>query len=102
MPEILVRYIQEIASDKWAKLEELDSQFEKIENKLGFPPKKRYRSLMGSYHYDTLIVDRVWESLAKLEELTMKSMGDSEYQRLSEELMPVMKSQRVEMYMVLP
>ena len=102
MPEILVRYIQEIARDKWTELEELDSKFNEIEERLGFPPKKRYRSLMGSHHYDTLFVDRVWDSLAKLEELTLKSMGDPEYQRLSDELLPIIKSQHVEMFLLLP
>jgi hypothetical protein len=102
MPEILVRFIQEIRPDKWAELEAIDSKYVEIEEKLGFPPKKRYRSLMGGYHYDTLLIDRVWESLAQLEEVTLKSMVDSEYQKLQEELVPIMKSQRVEMYLPMP
>jgi len=59
MPEVLVRFIQEIFPDKWPQLEEIDSKYNEIEKKLGFPPKKRYRSLMGGYHYDTLIIDRM-------------------------------------------
>ncbi|MFX1517278.1 MAG: hypothetical protein ACFFC6_13325 [Promethearchaeota archaeon] len=102
MPEVLVRFIQEIFPDKWPQLEEIDSKYNEIEKKLGFPPKKRYRSLMGGHHYDTLIIDRMWESLAKLEELTVKSMGDPEYQKLQEEAQSIIKSQKVELYLPLP
>jgi len=57
---------------------------------------------MGGYHYDALIIDRMWESLAKLEEVTVKSMGDPEYQKLQEEAQSIIKSQKVEMYLPLP
>ena len=104
MPDILVRMIQEIYPDKWPELELINEKFNKVEERLGFPPMKRYRSLMGALHYDTLIIDRIWESVAKLEELTLKAMGDPEYQKLQEETLSrrLIKSQRTEMFMVLP
>ena len=73
-----MRLIQRIASGKWDDLEELDKKFNEIEDKLGYPPKKRFRSLSGEYDNNVIIIEREWQSLAKMEKIMTKGVLDPE------------------------
>ena len=44
---VIMRLIQRVANGKWDDLEDIDKKCNVIEDKLGYPPKKRYRSLSG-------------------------------------------------------
>ena len=100
MARVLIRLIQEIAPDKWQQLDGIDKKFDELESKMGFPPKKRYRGLMGP-DLNTLVVERVWESMAKAEEVMSMANSDPEYLTLSVQLIGVVLSQRFEAFLVI-
>lgn len=97
----LERLIQHIRPGKWPELEALDKKYEVIESKYGFPCKKRYQALFGGYNGNVLIIEREWESLAKLEATYMACMNDPEMQKLQEEIVQVLESNQSELYSVL-
>ncbi len=94
---IIQRLIQKIYNGKWEELETIDKKFTEIENKLGYPPKKRYRCLTGSYDTNTIIIEHQWESLAKMEKIAIKAFLDPEYQKLSASLDNIIESQKQEL-----
>ncbi|MFX1406217.1 MAG: hypothetical protein ACFFC9_05170 [Promethearchaeota archaeon] len=102
MVKVILRLIQKIYPGKWNDLDEIDKRFDEIEANLGFPPKKRFRSLMGAYNNDTLIVEREWDSMAKMEKLLTKSYLDPDYQKLEKKLESIVEWQKVEMYIPHP
>ena len=83
---IIQRLIQKVLNGKWDELEKIDKKFTEIEDKYGFPPKKRYRYLTGIYNSSTIVVEREWESLAKLEKIMTKAFLDPDYSKLGDEL----------------
>jgi len=96
------RMIQKIVPGKWEALEVLDTHYNALESKLGFPPKRRMRAVFGGLPTDTLIVEREWESMAAFEAATMKRMADPSYPALDAEGVGVIESMVWEVYMVLP
>jgi hypothetical protein len=99
---VIERMIQKVRPGKWAKLEEIDKKYDVVESRLGFPPKKRYRCLMGGHDTNTLIVERQWESLAAMEATYDKAFADPEHQALGDEITSIVKGAQIEMYMPLP
>ena len=102
MVMIINRMIQKVRPDKWDELEEIDKKFNEIESRIGFPPKKRYRCLSGLINWNWIIIERQWESMAKMEKFMLKAYLDPEYQKLSEKLNSIIEDQRVELYMPWP
>jgi hypothetical protein len=98
---IIERQIQKVRAGKWTELEELDKKFTAIESQLGFPAKKRCRSLVGGLTTDALIIERQWESFAALEAAYEKALTNPEHQALSQALDPVLESQQIEFYVPL-
>lgn len=96
------RMIQKVSPGKWAELEVIDKRFNAVESRLGFPPKKRYRCIMGSHDTNTLIVERQWDSLAAMEATYEKAFADPEHQALGEEITSIITSTQWEVYMPLP
>jgi hypothetical protein len=99
---ILERMVQEIYPDKWAELEALDKKYNVLEARIGYPPKRRYQCLAGIHAVSTLIIERQWESLAKMEAAQEKAQMDPEYQVLYQEGSSIIKSIHWELYMPLP
>jgi hypothetical protein len=99
---IIERMIQEIAPDKWAELEAIDKKYNVVEARLGFPPKKRFQCLSGKLPFRTLVIERQWESLARMEAVNERAMADAEYQALGLESTPIVKSIHWELYMPMP
>ena len=83
-------------------LEELDKKFIAVESRLGFPPKKRYQSIIGSHDANTVIVERQWDSLAAMEAKFDEAFGDPEYQALADEGTSIIESTQWEVYTPLP
>ena len=79
---VIQRLIQRVYNGKWEELEVIDKKFNELEDKMGFPPKKRYRLLTGAYDTNTIIIEHQWESLAKMEKIMTKAFLDPEYQKL--------------------
>ena len=98
----LERSIQQVRSDKWPELEAIDKKFNAVESRLGFPPKKRYRCYVGGHDTNTLIIERQWESLAKMEAAYEKAFADPEWQALGAEVVTIVKSDQNELYVPLP
>ena len=99
---IIERQIQKVRSGKWTELDELDKKFTAIESQLGFPAKKRCRSLVGGLTTDALIIERQWESFAVLEATYEKALTDPEHQALSGEAELILGSQQIEFYVPMP
>jgi hypothetical protein len=98
---IIERQIQRVRSGKWTELEELDKKFTAVESDLGFPAKRRCRSLVGGLTTDTLIIERQWESFAALETTYEKALTNPEHQALSEDAGLIVESQQIEFYLPL-
>jgi len=69
---IMEREVQKIKADCWEELEKLNKQYAAVEAGLGFPPFKRYKVISGGQPCDTLILERVWDSLSAMEEAKAK------------------------------
>ncbi len=94
---VIQRLIQRVYNGKWEELEKIDKKFTELENKMGYPPKKRYRYLTGPYDTNTIIIEHQWESLAKMEKIMTKAFLDPEYQKLSSALDTIIESQKQEL-----
>ncbi len=94
---IIERNIQRITNGKWDELEQLNSQYDKLESKIGFPPKKRFRYLTGEFDTQTIVIERQWESLAKMEKLETMAYLDPEYQKLNDKFSLIIEWQRLEL-----
>ncbi len=98
---VLERLIQQINPAKWEALEALDQKYDVMEKGLGYPPKRRYRSIAGGGNTDTLVIEREWESMAAMEAAWQKSMTSAEFQQLAAEGVGVISSNTWELYMIL-
>ena len=97
------RQVQKIYPDKWAELEVIDKRSNVIESRLGFPAtKKRLRPMIGGHDFNTLIVERQWDSLAAMEATYEKAFADPEHQALQKEILSVVESSQMEVYTPLP
>ena len=96
------RMIQHIHPDKWEELEALDKKYNALEARIGFPPKKRYQCIFGGHAAGTLIVERQWESMAKMEEGYEKIMAEEEYRKLGQEGESIIETAPIEIYTPLP
>ncbi len=99
---VIMRLIQRIANGKWDDLEEFDKKCTEIEDKLGYPPKKRYRSLSGGYENNVIIVEREWQSLSKMEKIMTKGFLDPELTKLNKKLDSIIEWQKTELYVPHP
>lgn len=99
---VIVKLIQRVANGKWEELEELDKKFNELEEKLGYPPKKRYRSLSGAYDNNVVIIEREWQSLSKMEKIMTKGFLDPEYVKLSKKLDSIIEWGKMELYVPHP
>jgi len=99
---IIERQMQRVRSGKWTELEELDKKFIPVESQLGFPARRRCRSLVGGHTTDMLIVERQWDSFAALEAAYEKALMNTEHQALSKDVELILESQQIEFYLPLP
>lgn len=96
------RLIQQIYPDKWQELEAIEKKYNAVENRLKFPPKRRYRCYVGGHNTNTLIIERQWDSLAAMEAAYEKAFSDPEWQALGNESGSIIKSDQHELYVPLP
>ena len=96
--KVIERNIREVFPGKFEELDILDAKFIEIENKVGFPPKKYYRCIAGTYDQNTVVLERKWESLAKMEEAFTEFLSVPEVKELLREIPKILKSQRRELY----
>ena len=96
------RMTQKIYPGKWAELDEIDKKYNDIEARMGFPAKKRYQCVIGGEDSNTLIIERQWDCLAVMESAYEKAFADPEYQALGQELIPIVQSNKVEVFTPLP
>jgi hypothetical protein len=95
---VVERMIQVIAPGKFEALNEIDKRYDVVEKKLGFPPKKRFWTLSGAFDGNTIIIERQWESMAKMEEVYDQAFANAEHQALNAEVSSIVSSSRVELY----
>ena len=98
----LERLIQHVFPGKGAELEALDKEYNAVESKFGFPPKKRYQLLAGPDEIQTLVIERQWPSMAAMETAYEKIMADPAYQAVSAKSLAVIRDNRWELYSLLP
>ena len=99
---IIQRAIQKVRLGRWAWLQAIDKKFTAIENRVGFPAKKRYQCIIGGHTQGTLIVERQWDSFAAWEAAEEEIRKIPEYRALAAEVMEVIESQQIEAYVLLP
>lgn len=95
---VVERLIQTVAMDKFSELDELDKKWDVVESRLGFPSKKRYQALAGSYDVNTVIVERRWNSMAEMEATLEKANQDPDYLALFPLTTPIVLTNRMEIY----
>ncbi len=96
------RQVQKVRPGKWAELAEIDPRYNVVEERLGFPAKKRYQCIMGGHDTNTLIVERQWDSVAAMETAYEKALADPGFQALGVEITAIVTSVQIEIYMPLP
>ena len=99
---VIMRLIQRVANGKWDELEEIEKKFNELEDKLGYPPKKRYRILSGAYDNNVIIIEREWQSFSKMEKILTKGFLDPELVKLSKKLDSIIEWQKMEFYVPHP
>jgi len=99
---VIMRIMQKVANGKWDELEEIDKKYDVFEEKLGYPPKKRYRSLSGAYDNNVVVIEREWQSLSKMEKTMTKGFLDPELAKLEKKLESVVEWQKTELYVPHP
>ena len=97
MSKVLERMSQKIYPTKWPELEELDKKYDAIENKHGYPPKRRYRLFVGGDNTDTLVIEREWESFAAMEAAYEKAFIDPEWQAINAEAAEIIAENQIEL-----
>ncbi len=95
---IIERQIQKVRPNKWAELAEIDSSYDAVEGRFGFPAKKRYQCIMGGHDTNTIVIERQWDSLAAMEAAFEKALADPEFQALGAEMASIVSSSQIEIY----
>jgi len=96
--KIMERHICRVQSGKWAELETIEKKYDALESQWGFPPKRRYRALYGSYSRDYYIIEREWDGMDSREAALGNGFRSSEWLALGEELNLVVESLQIEIY----
>jgi len=99
---VIERLTQKIFPGKWDALEAIDKKYTAVENRLGWPAKKRYRCMIGGHDVSTLVVERQWPSLAVFEAAYDKAWADPAWQALSAESDGIIASTQMELFAPLP
>ncbi len=102
MPVVMERQIQRIKPDKWDALAEIDNRFDAIEATYKYPPKRRYRAMLGPLENNCAVLEREWKSMAKMEEAILNAYGDPAWQALVKELNEIVTEQYHEVYLAWP
>ena len=93
---IVERQIQKVRPGKWEELEELDKENTVIESRYGYPPKTRYTYISGGHDWNTLVVERQWESFAAIEAAFQKLSADPEAKTLGDKSLEIIESTQLE------
>ena len=76
---ILERHIQVLEKGTREAYMEWEKKWEAIETRLGgFPTKKHYRAVAGSYDMNTVVWEREWESFTVMEAAYTRLFADPE------------------------
>ncbi len=76
--ERMIMYTNASTDEVMAK----EKQYDALEEKYGFPPKKRMRVIFGKDKMNTFVWEREWDSFKEMEELYVKSGADPELNAL--------------------
>jgi hypothetical protein len=98
----LQRSVQLIKPGCWDAVDPIDKKFDIVEAKYHFPPKRRFRSYMGSHDINTLVIEREWDSLGLMEQAYFAAMADPEWQKLGQEFEALCEKDFNELYLALP
>ena len=99
--KIMERHIGKVRPGMWADLEQIEKRYDAIERPWGFPPKRRYRALYGSYSRDVHITEREWDGMAVMEAALEGAVASSEWLALGQDLNSVLESLQIEVYQLL-
>ena len=94
------RLIQKVDPGKWEELLSFDKRYDAVEARLGYPPTRRYRCIVGASDVNTRVCEREWGSMAAFEATLEKALADPEWQALYAELGSVVLSGQFELYQV--
>jgi hypothetical protein len=88
--------LQKIHHGKWEELDEIDKEWTTIESRHGYPSKRRYVYISGGHDTNTLVVERLWDSFAALEEAFKKVRSDPEAKALQKKGAEIVESEQME------
>ena len=93
---------QKVRQDKWDELAEVNKRWDAFEERLGFPPEKRYRCMFGGRDSDTCLGLHEWESMAAMEATYDRAMADPEWEELGAGASEILGSSQWEIYLEVP
>ena len=100
--KVIQRGIMKVVPGKMAEAIELWEKHMAITTRLGCPPMRSYRPLIGGEFFHTLIGEAEWDSMAALEAFLDKMMADPEMQALMAKWDAVLESHVIELNTPMP
>ena len=98
--KVMERMIQKVERTSWSKKIAIEKRYEIVEARLGYPPTRRYRALIGSNDTNTRVLERDWSSVEAYMATLQKALPDPEWQVLGSEQVGIVLSNQVELYIV--
>jgi hypothetical protein len=98
--KVMERMIQKVERTGWSKKIAIEKRYEIVEARLGYPPTRRYRALIGANDTNTRVLERDWSSVEAYMASLQKALADPEWQALGAEQVGIVLSNQVELYIV--
>lgn len=98
---ILERLVFKLQGGNWERIQQAEAVADEIEARWNFPPKRLYRPMLSGSSFDTLIIEREWESLAAMEAAETEAWSHPDMAAFFEEYSPLYGDMVREVYEVL-
>ena len=97
--KIIQRGIMKIVPGKMSEAMELMEKHTAASVRLGCPPMRSYRPLIGGEFFHTIVGEAEWESFAAMEAYFEKMMSDPETQAIMAKWESLLDSHEIEFYL---
>ena len=77
---------------------DVEREWDAVESRAGFPPKKILRSVAGGLDYLSIVIEREWDSMAAMEAAYARVADDPQWQALVSEAHRYIQTFRREIY----
>jgi hypothetical protein len=86
------------STGKWKEAGQLMKEFKEVAEKNGYPPFRIYIYISGGDAVQTLTFESDWDSLARMETLMDRMIGDPEMMKMMEKWAGVVESHEVSIW----